>query len=313
MVLGLRVGAGASADAYNAAFQLPDLLNHFLAGGALSIAFVPLWTSTRARDGRRRGATGCSARCSARSRSPSRSLADARLRGLRRRAGRAPVPALHARAAGAHRAAHAHRAARRRSSSSCGGVVAGRADGAAGASVTQAARAARLQPRASSLGGLLLGGTGSASRASPGARSSAPWWARSATAARRARARAARALRVAPRDPDFIGYARGRGAARAGRHAAHGRRVVRPLVRRARRRGHDRRARLRAPADAAAGRGGRPGDRDRRAADALAALSRRGASRARPARDRARCRPASASASPRRRRDLGGVASRPCG
>jgi putative peptidoglycan lipid II flippase len=52
MVLGLRVGAGASADAYNAAFQLPDLLNHFLVGGALSIAFVPLWTATRARDGR---------------------------------------------------------------------------------------------------------------------------------------------------------------------------------------------------------------------------------------------------------------------
>jgi putative peptidoglycan lipid II flippase len=52
MVLGLRVGAGAEADAYNAAFQLPDLLNHFLVGGALSIAFVPLWTATRARDGR---------------------------------------------------------------------------------------------------------------------------------------------------------------------------------------------------------------------------------------------------------------------
>jgi len=51
MVLGLRVGAGSAADAYNAAFQLPDLLNHFLVGGALSIAFVPLWTSTRARDG----------------------------------------------------------------------------------------------------------------------------------------------------------------------------------------------------------------------------------------------------------------------
>jgi putative peptidoglycan lipid II flippase len=51
MVLGLRVGAGSTADAYNAAFQLPDLLNHFLVGGALSIAFVPLWTSTRARDG----------------------------------------------------------------------------------------------------------------------------------------------------------------------------------------------------------------------------------------------------------------------
>ena len=34
---------GARADAYNAAFQLPDLLNHLLAGGALSIAFLPLY------------------------------------------------------------------------------------------------------------------------------------------------------------------------------------------------------------------------------------------------------------------------------
>jgi len=51
MVLSAQVGAGPEADAYNAAFQLPDLLNYFLAGGALSIAFVPLWTRTRARDG----------------------------------------------------------------------------------------------------------------------------------------------------------------------------------------------------------------------------------------------------------------------
>jgi putative peptidoglycan lipid II flippase len=51
MVLSLRVGAGLEADAYNAAFQLPDLLNYFLVGGALSIAFVPLWTRTRSRDG----------------------------------------------------------------------------------------------------------------------------------------------------------------------------------------------------------------------------------------------------------------------
>lgn len=51
MVLGLRAGAGTDADAYNAAFQLPDLLNYFLVGGALSIAFVPLWTRCRTRDG----------------------------------------------------------------------------------------------------------------------------------------------------------------------------------------------------------------------------------------------------------------------
>jgi len=51
MVLSARVGAGPAADAYQAAFQLPDLLNYFLAGGALSIAFVPLWTRARAQRG----------------------------------------------------------------------------------------------------------------------------------------------------------------------------------------------------------------------------------------------------------------------
>ena len=43
-LLAYRVGAGASTDAYYAAFQIPDLLNHLLAGGALSIAFLPLYT-----------------------------------------------------------------------------------------------------------------------------------------------------------------------------------------------------------------------------------------------------------------------------
>src|SRR5262249_40311463 len=43
-VLAYRVGAGAATDAYYAAFQIPDLLNYLLAGGALSIAFVPLYT-----------------------------------------------------------------------------------------------------------------------------------------------------------------------------------------------------------------------------------------------------------------------------
>src|SRR5262249_39586394 len=40
MVLTRVLGAGAEADAYKAAFLLPDLLNYFLAGGALSIAFM---------------------------------------------------------------------------------------------------------------------------------------------------------------------------------------------------------------------------------------------------------------------------------
>jgi putative peptidoglycan lipid II flippase len=43
-LLAYQVGAGAATDAYYAAFQLPDLLNHLLAGGALSIAFLPLYT-----------------------------------------------------------------------------------------------------------------------------------------------------------------------------------------------------------------------------------------------------------------------------
>jgi len=49
-VLAYRVGAGAQTDAYYAAFQIPDLLNYLLAGGALSIAFVPLYTQQLARD-----------------------------------------------------------------------------------------------------------------------------------------------------------------------------------------------------------------------------------------------------------------------
>jgi putative peptidoglycan lipid II flippase len=44
MVLTRVLGRGAEADAYSAAFLLPDLLNYFLAGGALSIAFIPFYT-----------------------------------------------------------------------------------------------------------------------------------------------------------------------------------------------------------------------------------------------------------------------------
>src|SRR5262249_61567931 len=44
MVLTRVLGAGAEADAYKAAFLLPDLLNYFLPGGALSIAFMPFYT-----------------------------------------------------------------------------------------------------------------------------------------------------------------------------------------------------------------------------------------------------------------------------
>jgi putative peptidoglycan lipid II flippase len=50
-VLAWQLGATAEVDAYRAAFQIPDLLNYFLAGGALSIAFVPFYTRVRTRDG----------------------------------------------------------------------------------------------------------------------------------------------------------------------------------------------------------------------------------------------------------------------
>ena len=48
-LLAYRMGASAATDAYYAAFQIPDLLNYLLAGGALSIAFLPLYTRYLAR------------------------------------------------------------------------------------------------------------------------------------------------------------------------------------------------------------------------------------------------------------------------
>ncbi len=51
MVLAARVGVGSSTDAYYAAFQIPDLLNYLLAGGALAIAFTPLYLRTLHSDG----------------------------------------------------------------------------------------------------------------------------------------------------------------------------------------------------------------------------------------------------------------------
>lgn len=50
MVLAAELGDGTEVDAYRAAFQIPDILNYFLAGGAFTIAFVPFYT--RAREGR---------------------------------------------------------------------------------------------------------------------------------------------------------------------------------------------------------------------------------------------------------------------
>ena len=49
-LLAYQAGAGSATDAYYAAFQIPDLLNYLLAGGALSIAFLPLYTRHLAAD-----------------------------------------------------------------------------------------------------------------------------------------------------------------------------------------------------------------------------------------------------------------------
>lgn len=42
-VIAYQAGSGSATDAYNAAFMLPDIMNHFLAGGTLSITFIPLF------------------------------------------------------------------------------------------------------------------------------------------------------------------------------------------------------------------------------------------------------------------------------
>ena len=44
-VIAYTHGASAATDAYYAAFTLPDLMNYFLAGGTLSITFIPLFSS----------------------------------------------------------------------------------------------------------------------------------------------------------------------------------------------------------------------------------------------------------------------------
>jgi putative peptidoglycan lipid II flippase len=47
IILANQLGAGAGTDAYYAAFQIPDVLNYLLAGGALTIAFVPFYSRVR--------------------------------------------------------------------------------------------------------------------------------------------------------------------------------------------------------------------------------------------------------------------------
>ncbi len=48
-------GAGLQTDAYNAAFRLPDLMNNFLVGGAVSITFVTLLNRYREQGDEREG------------------------------------------------------------------------------------------------------------------------------------------------------------------------------------------------------------------------------------------------------------------
>ena len=68
--IGRILGGGASADVYLTSFVLPDFLNSLLAGGALSIVFIPIFGAYLA-DGRGRG----------------RAVAGGALAGSRRRAG----------------------------------------------------------------------------------------------------------------------------------------------------------------------------------------------------------------------------------
>jgi len=51
IALAAKVGVGSETDAYYTAFMLPDLLNYLLAGGALAIAFIPLYNRVRNRGG----------------------------------------------------------------------------------------------------------------------------------------------------------------------------------------------------------------------------------------------------------------------
>ena len=47
VALANQLGASTAADAYFAAFLIPDVLNYLLAGGALTIAFVPFYSRVR--------------------------------------------------------------------------------------------------------------------------------------------------------------------------------------------------------------------------------------------------------------------------
>lgn len=50
VIISAQHGASAVTDAYYAAFTFPELMSYFLAGGTLSITFIPLFSSYMARD-----------------------------------------------------------------------------------------------------------------------------------------------------------------------------------------------------------------------------------------------------------------------
>ena len=54
-VIGRTLGGGSAADVYWAAFIVPDFLNHILAGGALSIVFIPIFSAYLARQQEAKG------------------------------------------------------------------------------------------------------------------------------------------------------------------------------------------------------------------------------------------------------------------
>src|SRR5215831_1182581 len=45
-----QIGSNASTDAYYAAFTLPDFLNYLVAGGSLSLIFIPVFSKYVAED-----------------------------------------------------------------------------------------------------------------------------------------------------------------------------------------------------------------------------------------------------------------------
>ena len=49
-VIGRTIGSEGDADVYWASFVLPDFLNYLLAGGALSLVFIPIFTRYLAND-----------------------------------------------------------------------------------------------------------------------------------------------------------------------------------------------------------------------------------------------------------------------